>query len=106
MLARMSTYEIAEDRILEAVASFRDAFARLNECSGLIEAYFLTGRESTRGFALTLWESLEAMDGGRVHEGRVRGEAAEAVEASLVGVDEYDTVAAMHAAERVGSAQT
>ncbi len=106
MLARMSTYEIAEDRILEAVARFRDALDRLNECSGLTEAYFLTGREGTRGIALTLWESLEAMDGGRVHEGRVRGEAAEAVEASLVSVDEYDNVAAMHPAESIGSART
>jgi hypothetical protein len=36
----------------------------------------------------------------------VRGEAAETVEASLVGVDEYDTVAALHQAESVGSART
>jgi len=106
VLARMSTYEIAEDRCLEAVASFRDALDRLDECSGLIDAYFLTSREGGRGIALTLWESLEAMDGGRVHEGRVRGEAAEAVEASLVGVDEYDTCAAMHPAQSVGAARS
>jgi heme-degrading monooxygenase HmoA len=106
VLARMSTYEIAEDRCLEAAASFRDALDRLDECTGLIDAYFLTAREGGRGIALTLWESAEAMDGGRVHEGRVRGEAAETVEASLVGVDEYDTCVSKHAGESVGSARS
>ena len=104
MLARLSTYEIAEGRCLEAVATFREALDRLEECSGLIDAYFLTTRDGGRGIALTVWESAEAMDGGRVHEGGVRGEAAEGVEASLVGVDEYDTCASMR--ESVGSARS
>ena len=93
MFARVSIYEIPHDRSHEAVASFGDAMATIASHRGLLEVYFLVGRESERAIVFTLWESEQAMAASRVTASRLRSEAARAVDAEILSVEEFEVAA-------------
>ena len=55
MFARVSIYDIPDDRADEAVASFTEALNTIAASRGLAEAVFLVSREGNRGLAMTVW---------------------------------------------------
>lgn len=90
MFARLSTYEIPEDRVPEATRSFADALEQIASCRGLCEAYFLVSGDSDRGVALTLWDDHDSMSAARVLASRLRSEAVRTVDGAVVSVDEFE----------------
>jgi heme-degrading monooxygenase HmoA len=90
VFARVSIYDIPEDRAAGAKASFAGALETISTAQGLSEAFFLVSRESNRGIAVTLWDDEEAMSASRVPASRLRSAAIEAVGGEVVTVDEFE----------------
>ena len=93
MFARISIYEIPDGRSHEATTAFGDAMSTIVAQRGLVDAYFLVGRESERAMVVTLWESEQAMAASRVTASRLRSEAARAVDAEILSVEEFEVAA-------------
>jgi hypothetical protein len=98
--ARLSMYDIPEDRVAEARASFSVALETIAALAGLSEAYFLVSRESGRGVALTLWDDHVAMSASRVTASRLRSAAVEAVDGEVVLVDEFEVAVHVTGSQR------
>jgi heme-degrading monooxygenase HmoA len=92
MFARVSVYEIPQDRRSEAQANFQAAIARIRETPGLKDAYFLLGCESDRAVTVTFWEDHAAMADSRVVASRLRSEAAASVEGDVLSVEEFEVI--------------
>ena len=93
MFARVSVYEVPEDRRGEAERSFKEALGRISESRGLEHAYALFGCEGRHAITITLWEDQGAMAESRVAASRLRSEAAGSVDADVVSVEEFVVVA-------------
>lgn len=92
MFARVSIYEIPQDRMDEARANFQTAVARIRETEGLDHAHFLLGCDSDRAVTITFWESHEAMAASRVVASRLRSDAAASVGGDVLSVEEFEVV--------------
>jgi heme-degrading monooxygenase HmoA len=92
MFARVSIYDIPQDRMAEARSSFERALGRIRESEGLVDAQFLLGCESDRAVTITFWESHAAMADSRVVASRLRSEASAAVGGEVVSVEEFEVV--------------
>ncbi len=90
MVARVSIYDIPDDRADDAVDAFREALGTIAASRGLAEGLFLVSRDGSRGVAMTVWEDEGAMSASRVAASRLRGEAIRSVEGATVMVDEYE----------------
>jgi heme-degrading monooxygenase HmoA len=92
MFARVSIYDIPQDRREEARANFNSAVARIRETEGLASAQFLLGCDSDRAVTVTFWETHAAMAASRVAASRLRSEAASSVGGDVVSVEEFEVV--------------
>lgn len=92
MFARVSTYDIPQDRRGEAQANFSSAVARIRETEGLMDAHFLLGCDSDRAVTITFWESREVMAASRVKASRLRSDAASSVDGDVLSVEEFEVV--------------
>jgi heme-degrading monooxygenase HmoA len=92
MFARLSIYDIPQDRMEEARANFERAIARIRETEGLTKAQFLLGCDSARAVTITFWESHAAMAASRVVASRLRSEAAASVDGDVLSVEEFEVV--------------
>ena len=92
MFARVSMYDVPQDRKAEARANFEGAVERIREVEGLADAQFLLGCDSDRAMTITFWESHEAMAASRVVASRLRSEAAASVGGDVVSVEEFEVV--------------
>ena len=90
MFARVSIYDIPDDRADEAVASFTEALNTIAASRGLAEAVFLVSREGNRGLAMTVWKDRETMSASNVAASRLRADAIRAAGGNIVMVDEYE----------------
>jgi heme-degrading monooxygenase HmoA len=90
VFARISIYEIPDERAGEAVESFGEALSSIAGEAGLADAYFLVGRESDRAMVVTLWEGQDAMATSRLTATRLRTEACRAVDGSILSVEEFE----------------
>lgn len=92
MFARVSIYDIPQDRRGEAQVNFISAVARIRETEGLIDAHFLLGCDSDRAVTITFWESREAMAASSVKASRLRSDAASSVGGDVLSVEEFEVV--------------
>src|SRR6266496_201387 len=90
MVARVSVYELPEERADEAAERFGEAIAEIRGLEGLEEAYLLLNPETGRAMTLTLWDGHQAAAASRVTATRLRTEAARAVDGSVVSSEEFD----------------
>ena len=90
MVARVSVYEVPDDKADEAVERFGEAIGEIRKMEGLQEVYFLVSPENGRALTLTLWDSHVSADASRVTASRLRTEAAREVDGGVVSVEEYD----------------
>jgi heme-degrading monooxygenase HmoA len=100
MVARVSVYEVPDDRAGEAVERFGEAIGEIRKMDGLQEIYFLISPENGRAITMTLWADHMSAEASRVTASRLRSEAAREVDGGVVSVEEYDV--AIH--ERSGIA--
>lgn len=92
MFARVSIYDIPQDRRGEAQVNFSSAVARIRETEGLVNAHFLLGCDSNRGITVTYWESRQAMAASRTKASGLRSDAASSVGGDVVSVEEFEVV--------------
>ncbi|MDQ3823553.1 MAG: hypothetical protein M3321_09970 [Actinomycetota bacterium] len=92
MHARVSTYDLALDKLEEGIRGFRQAVERIRELDGLHEVIFLVDRENGRAVTITLWDSSETMNSSRVAASRARSEAARTADGEVQSTCEYEVV--------------
>ena len=95
MFARVSVYELPEERMDDAVKRFRKALEEIGQFEGFEDGYFMVSPESGRANATTVWTTRAAMAASRVTASRLRSEAARSVDGAVVSAIEYEV--AVHA---------
>ena len=98
MYARVSVYELPEERMDDAVERFREALEEISRCEGFEDGWFMIAPESGRANATTVWTTRAAMAASRVTASRLRSEAARAVDGAVVSATEYEIAAHARAA--------
>jgi len=90
MLARVARYEVAFDRIDEAVTAFGDAAREIEGLDGFAGGFVLVDHEDGRTMTLTLWDNLAALENSERVAGKVRREAASAVGGTVLSVEKFE----------------
>jgi heme-degrading monooxygenase HmoA len=90
--ARVSTYELAVEKLEDGVYEFREAIARIRELDGFREGFLLVDRENGQAVTITLWENAHAMMSSRVAASRARSDAARAADGEVKSSAEYELV--------------
>ena len=89
MYARLSSYELPEERADEAADAFGEALAAVSECPGFVDGYYLASCEGDRVLTFTLWDARDKMEASRVKASRLRTEAAHKVDGGIVSTEEF-----------------
>jgi heme-degrading monooxygenase HmoA len=87
--ARLSSYELPQEKADEAARAFGDALAEVSECPGFVDGYYLVSCEGDRVMTFTLWDARDKMEASRVKASRLRSEAARTVEGGVVSTEEF-----------------
>jgi hypothetical protein len=87
VVARLSVYELPEDRVREAAQAFDEVLTEISAARGFVESLFLVGAEG-KAVVLTLWQDDDSMAASRVTATRLRSEAVRRVGGEVVSVDE------------------
>jgi heme-degrading monooxygenase HmoA len=90
MLARVARYEVASERIDDAVQAFGDAAQEIQELAGFAGGYLLVDYEDGRTMTLTLWENQAAADSSESAARAARNQAANAVDGSVLSVETFE----------------
>ena len=90
MHARVSTYDLAVDKIDDGVRGFEGAMGRIRELEGFHEAYVLVDRENGQAVTITLWDDAHGMVASRVAASRARSDAARAADGEVKSSCEYE----------------
>jgi hypothetical protein len=90
--ARVSTYDLALDKLDDGVRSFGEAIDRIRKLEGFQEAYLLVDRENGQAVTITLWDRSDTMVASRVPASRARSDAARAADGEVKSTCEYEIV--------------
>jgi heme-degrading monooxygenase HmoA len=90
MLARVARYEVASDRIGDAVTAFGEAAREVEALDGFAGGYVLVDHEDGRTMTVTLWENFAALENSERAAGKARREAASAVGGSVLSVEKFE----------------
>ena len=90
MLARVARYEVASDRIGDAVAAFGDAAREIEGLDGFAGGWVLVDHEDGRTMTVTLWDNFAALENSERTAGKLRREAAGAVGGSVLSVEKFE----------------
>jgi len=91
VFARVSTYRGDPAQIDAGLAHAREKILpRVQQVGGFEGAYYLVDRESGKALTITLWESEEAMRASEEEANRLRSESADAISATVEGVERYE----------------
>jgi heme-degrading monooxygenase HmoA len=100
MLARVARYEVASDRINDAVTAFGDAAKEIEQLDGFAGGWVLVDHEDGRTMTVTLWANPAALENSERTAGKLRREAAETVGGSVLSVEKFEV--AQELAARAG----
>ena len=90
MLARVARYEVASDRIDDAVDSFGQAAEAIQALDGFVGGYVLVDHEDGRTMTVTLWENHAALESSESVARSARNEAASAVDGRVLSVEKFE----------------
>jgi heme-degrading monooxygenase HmoA len=89
MYARVARYEVPQERIEDAVESFREAAKKVQELDGFEDGYVLIS-EGGGVLTMTLWTSRTALETSETRASMARQAAARAVDGEVKSVEEYE----------------
>jgi heme-degrading monooxygenase HmoA len=89
MFARMSVYEVPEDKRDDGIEAFRGALTEVAESPGFTGGFYFVSCDGERAMTLTMWDSRDAMETSRVNATRLRSEAARTAEGGVVSSEEF-----------------
>jgi heme-degrading monooxygenase HmoA len=98
MFARVARYEVAPERMHEAVEVFREALHEISGLEGLKGGSVLTDAEDGVIISMTFWETRTAMEDSETRAAGLRHQAAQQVDGAVVSVHSLDVVAEIGAA--------
>ena len=101
MFARVARYEVAPERMEEAVEVFREALTEIEGLEGLKGGSVLTDADDGVIMSMTFWESRATMESSEVKAAGLRQQAAKQVDGIVVSVHCLDVVAQTGAAAPV-----
>jgi heme-degrading monooxygenase HmoA len=90
MYARISTYEVPEEKRDDAVRAFGDALEEIRDAEGFAGGHFLVSCDGERAMTVTFWESRESMEASRVKASRLRTEAARQADGGVISSEEFE----------------
>jgi hypothetical protein len=91
VFARVSTYRGDPGQVDQGLDYAREnILPRIQEVDGCEGIYYLVDRESGKALSITFWESEEAMRASEEEADRLRGESAEAADATVEDVERYE----------------
>ena len=93
MFARVARYEVAPERMEEAVEAFREAVTQIEGLEGLKGGSVLTDAEDGVIISMTFWETRYAMESSEVKAAGLRRQAAQQVAGTVVSVHCLEVVA-------------
>jgi heme-degrading monooxygenase HmoA len=88
--ARISTYDLAADKLEDGVRGFSEAIDRIRSLEGFREALLLVDRENGQAVTITVWDDAHAMEASRVAASRARSDAARAADGEVKSSAEYE----------------
>ena len=89
MYARISTYELPEDRREDGTRAFGDALREIADTDGFAGGQFLVSCDGERAMTVVFWDSRDAMEASRVKASRLRSEAAHQADGGVVSAEEF-----------------
>ena len=93
MFARVTTTQGAPEQFDQAVRYIQEqVIPSVRGIPGLKGAYWLGDRQTGKGLAITLWESVEAMQASEAMANQVRTQAVQAVAGTVQSVERYEVV--------------
>ena len=92
MHARVSTYELAPEKLDDGIRGFREATDRIRQLEGIQEVFVLVDRENGQAVTITLWEDAQTMTSSRVAASRARSDAARTAYGEVKSSCEYEVV--------------
>jgi heme-degrading monooxygenase HmoA len=90
MLARVARYEVASDRIQDAIDAFGEAAKEIERLDGFAGGYVLVDYEDSRTMTVTLWENDAALEQSESTARSARNRAAEEVDGSVLSVEKFE----------------
>jgi heme-degrading monooxygenase HmoA len=93
MFARVARYEVAPERMNEAIEAFREAVTELEGLEGLEGGTVLADAGDGLIISMTLWETRAAMESSEVKAAGLRHQAVNQVDGTVVSVYSLDVVA-------------
>jgi heme-degrading monooxygenase HmoA len=93
MFARVARYEVAPERMNEAIEAFREAVTELEGLEGLEGGTVLADAGDGLIISMTFWETRAAMESSEVKAAGLRHQAVNQVDGTVVSVYSLDVVA-------------
>jgi heme-degrading monooxygenase HmoA len=93
MFARVARYEVAPERMNEAVEAFRAAVTELEGLEGLAGGTVLADPGDGIIISMTIWTTRTAMESSEVKAAGLRHQAVDQVDGTVVSVHSLDVVA-------------
>jgi heme-degrading monooxygenase HmoA len=90
MFGRIARYNIALERLEDAVTSFTEAGQSLSELEGFTGGYLLVDEDEGSLLTLTLWRTRSALETSETRASLLRQRAARAAEGSVQSVHSYE----------------
>jgi heme-degrading monooxygenase HmoA len=90
MHARMTRLEVPAERVDEGIEEYRNTLATFRELDGNQGAFLLVDRGGGTAVGVTLWEDEGALSESRDRANQLREQAAEATDAGIKSVEEYE----------------
>jgi heme-degrading monooxygenase HmoA len=90
MLARVARYEVASERIQDAIDAFGAAGREIELLDGFAGGYVLVDYEDGRTMTVTLWENDAALEQSEPSARAARNRAAEEVGGSVLSVEKFE----------------
>jgi heme-degrading monooxygenase HmoA len=93
MFARVARYEVAPERMNEAIEAFREAVTELEGLEGLEGGTVLADAGDGLIISMTFWETRAAMESSEVKAAGLRHQAVNQVDGTVISVYSLDVVA-------------
>jgi heme-degrading monooxygenase HmoA len=90
VFARVTTYELGETPVAGTIEAFEPAIEAVRDLDGFVEAFFLVERDGRHALTITLWESVDSMERGRITASLARTEAAREAGADVTSTYELE----------------